>query len=69
MGTNMFFLQALLSIYINGITPQGTVSFISDGLGGRNVTEQSTLLSKLVQEDRIIAELGFNIHDSVDNFP
>ena len=45
------------------------LSFISDGWGGRTsdkyVTEHSTLLSNLVPGDTILADCGFDIHDSV----
>ena len=55
--------------YLIGVTPQGTVSFISDGWGGRTsdkyVTEHSTLLSNLVPGDTILADCGFDIRDSV----
>ena len=55
--------------YLIGVTPQGTVSFISDGWGGRTsdkyVTEHSTLLSNLVPGDTILADRGFDIHHPV----
>ena len=55
--------------YLVGITPQGTVSFISDGWGGRTsdkyVTEHCSLLSNLVPGDTVLADRGFDISDSV----
>ena len=55
--------------YLIGITPQGTVSFISDGWGGRTsdkyLTEHSTLLDNLVPGDTVLADRGFDIKDSV----
>lgn len=55
--------------YLIGITPQGTVSYISDGWGGRTsdkyLTEHCSLLDNLVPGDTILADRGFDIHDSV----
>ena len=52
-----------------GITPQGAVSFISEGYGGRAsdkfVTEDCGLLSKLLLGDIVLADRGFDIRDSV----
>ena len=52
-----------------GITPQGTVCFISDGWGGRvsdkHLTMNSGLLDHLLPDDTILADCGFNIQDSV----
>ncbi|XP_070200907.1 uncharacterized protein [Littorina saxatilis] len=55
--------------YLIGITPQGVVSFISEGWGGRTsdkwVTENSTFLDNLLPGDLVLADRGFNINDSV----
>ena len=53
--------------YLIGITPQGTISFISKGWGGRAsdkcVTENSGFLSKLLPGDVVLADRGFDIAD------
>ncbi|CAH3164799.1 unnamed protein product, partial [Pocillopora meandrina] len=51
--------------YLIGIIPQGTVSFISEGWGGRvsdkHLTENSGLLDHLTPGDVIVADRGFDI--------
>ena len=49
--------------YLIGITPQGTVSFISEGWGGRVRS-----LDHLNAGDVILADRGFDIHKSVGLF-
>nr|XP_047122674.1 uncharacterized protein LOC124806102 [Hydra vulgaris] len=55
--------------YLIGIVPQGVISFISQGWGGRTseklITEQCGLLEKLNPGDVVLADRGFNIADSV----
>ena len=55
--------------YLIGVTPQGSIAFISNGWGGRasdvHTTENSDLLSKLLPGDMILADRGFTIQESV----
>ena len=55
--------------YLIGITPQGTVCFISDGWGGKvsdkHLTENSGLLDHLIPGNTILADHGFDNEDSV----
>ena len=55
--------------YLIGITTQGTVSYISEGWGGRTsdkyLTEHCSLLNNLVPGDTDLADRGFDISDSV----
>ena len=54
--------------YLIGITPQGTVSFISKGWGGRVSdkyrTENSNLPSHLIPGDTVLADRGCDIKES-----
>ena len=55
--------------YLISITPQGTVSFISKGYGGRAsdkyITENSGYINYLLPGDVILADRGFNVAESV----
>ena len=55
--------------YLIGITPQGTISFISKGWGGRvsdkHVTEHCGFLQKISPGDLILADRGFDMGDTV----
>lgn len=55
--------------YLIGITPQGAISFLSCGYGGRvsdkHLTENCGLLNKLLPGDIVLADRGFDITESV----
>lgn len=55
--------------YLIGICPQGVISFISNGWGGRtsdkHITENSGFLDKLLPGDLVLADRGFDVGDSV----
>ena len=55
--------------YLIGITPQGSVSFISPGWGGRAsdkyITSNSNFVNKLLPGDLILADRGFDILEVV----
>lgn len=55
--------------YLIGITPNGQISFISKGWGGRtsdrHVTEESGFLNNLLPGDLVLADRGFEIEESV----
>ena len=55
--------------YLIGIAPQSHISFLSKAWGGRttenHITENSGFLELLTPGDFILADRGFNIHDSV----
>ena len=58
--------------YLIGITPQGTISFISNGWDGGNsdmyITENCGLLKKIQPNDLILADRGFDCSDSVNSY-
>ena len=55
--------------YLIGISPQGVITSISDGYGGRTpdkwITNESKILQNLLPGDVIMADRGFRIHDEV----
>ena len=52
-----------------GITPQGSISFVSKAWGGRTsdkfLTENCGLMNKLLPGDLVMADRGFTVHDIV----
>lgn len=55
--------------FLIGITPQGTVLFLSRAWGGRvsdkHLTENCGFLEKLLPGDDVLADRGFDVRDSV----
>ena len=54
--------------FLIGIAPQGVITFISKGWGGRvsdkHLTESCGILDKLLPGDLVLADRGFNVQDS-----
>lgn len=55
--------------YLISITPQGVISFISDGYGGRVsdkfITEHCGFLQHLLPGDIVLADRGFHVEESI----
>ena len=55
--------------YLISITPQGLISFISQGWGGRTsdqkITKESGYLENLLADDLVLADRGFDISELV----
>ena len=55
--------------FLMGITPQGAISFISKGWGGRvtdkHITEHCGFLNYILPGDVVLADRGFDIQDIV----
>jgi len=51
-----------------GISPQGSITFVSKGWGGcisdRYLTENSGILEKILPGDIVLADRGFNVHEA-----
>ncbi len=58
--------------FLIGIAPQGVISYISTAWGGRvsdkYLTEHCGILNKLLPDDIVLADRGFDIEDSVAAF-
>ena len=54
--------------FLIAIAPQGVISFVSKGWGGRasdkHITENSGILSHLLPRDQILADRGFNVEET-----
>ena len=58
--------------YLIGVTPQGTISFVSKAWGGRvsdkAITQECGILNKLLPGNVILADRGFTIFDLVKQY-
>ena len=55
--------------FLIGISPQGVITYISKGWGGRvsdrHLTENCGILELLLPGDKVLADRGFNIQEAV----
>ena len=55
--------------YLIAISPQGVITYISKGWGGRvsdkHITENSSFLKNILPGDLVLADRGFNIAESL----
>jgi hypothetical protein len=55
--------------FLIGISPQGSITFVSKGWGGRvsdkYLTENCGIFDNLLPGDIVLADRGFNVHDEV----
>lgn len=58
--------------FIIGITPQGSISFVSQKWGGRasdvHITEEYGILNNLMHDDLVLADRGFTIHNAANHY-
>ena len=55
--------------FLNAVTPQGCISFVSKGWGGcasdKHITENCGILRHLLPGDQILVDCGFNVEETV----
>ena len=58
--------------FLIGISPQGSITFVSSGWGGRvsdqYLTENCGLLDRLLPGDLVLADRGFNVGDAASSY-
>ena len=65
-----FQVTSIITLLVSiGITPQGTICFVSEAWGGRTsdkfLTENCGFLDNLIPGDLVLADRGFTVHESV----